>query len=109
MNWKHSIAKEVVIASSTLIWANPKFLVYVAKKYNGGRKRPAYYQGTYLEEKPFSMRTLTRESGTFLLSCLRISERGLLIPELTTTSSSSSGSASLNLDSDEEEEEAPFA
>ncbi|TQE13908.1 hypothetical protein C1H46_000539 [Malus baccata] len=28
----------------------------------------------YLEVKPFSERVLTRESGTFLLSCLRISE-----------------------------------
>lgn len=38
-------------------------------------------------EKPSrSVRCLTRESGTFLLSSFRISESGLLIPEVGTTS-----------------------
>lgn len=46
----------------------------------------------YLTVKPLaSVRTLIRESGTFLLSCLRISERGRLIPDVGTTSSSSAG------------------
>lgn len=40
------------------------------------------YQGMYLILKPSSIRCLMRESGTFLLSSLRMSERGLLIPDV---------------------------
>ena len=61
------------------------------------------YHGIYLEETPFSKRSLIRESGTFLLSCLRIWESGLLIPELTAMSSSS-GSASVDFASEEKQE-----
>ena len=42
----------------------------------------------YLILKPSSIRSLTRESGTFLLSSLRMSERGLLIPAVGMASSS---------------------
>lgn len=45
-------------------------------------------QGMYLTGKPSgSVRTLIRESGTFLFSCFRISDRGRLIPDVGTTSS----------------------
>lgn len=39
--------------------------------------------------KPSSVRSLTRESGTFLLSSLRMSASGLLIPAVGMASSSS--------------------
>ena len=45
-------------------------------------------QGIYLMEKSCSERSLTRESGTLLFSSFRISDSGLLIPELATRSSS---------------------
>lgn len=62
----------------------------------------------YLVETPLSKRTLTRESGTFLLSCLRISEMGLLIPELTGSSSSEGKGASFASD-DKDDDEANLA
>lgn len=43
--------------------------------------------------KPSSKRVLTTDSGTFLFSSLRISESGLLIPELPAATTSSSVSA----------------
>lgn len=46
------------------------------------------YQGTYLVVNPSSVRCRITESGTFLLSSLRISDKGLLMPELGTESSS---------------------
>ena len=51
-------------------------------------------QGTYLMEKSFSeRRTLTRESGTLLFNSFRISESGLLIPELALAASTSSSAS----------------
>ena len=58
------------------------------KIFDGEREREN--QGTYLMEKSFSeRRTLTRESGTLLFSSFRISESGLLIPQLAASTSSS--------------------
>lgn len=60
------------------------------KIFDGEKERERENQGTYLMEKSFSERmTLTRESGTLLFSSFRISESGLLIPELAASTSSS--------------------
>jgi hypothetical protein len=57
------------------------------------------YQGMYLMGKPsFSMRVLTSESGTFLLSSFSISDKGLQIPEVGTSSSNFSNSADDDVD-----------
>ena len=62
------------------------------KIFDGEREREN--QGTYLMEKSFSeRRTLTRESGTLLFSSFRISESGLLIPELALAASTSSSAS----------------
>lgn len=47
------------------------------------------YQGMYFMENPSSTLVRMTESGTFLLSSLRISARGLLIPEVGTSFSGS--------------------
>lgn len=47
------------------------------------------YQGIYFIENPSSTRILMSEFGTFLLSSLRISDKGRLMPEVGTASFSS--------------------
>jgi hypothetical protein len=57
------------------------------------------YQGMYLMGKPsFSMRVLTSESGTFLLSSFNISDKGLQIPEVGTSSATFSNSSNDDVD-----------
>lgn len=67
----------VNLQNSTVHWARNE-------KRNIREKRN---QGMYLAENPSSTRVRIRESGTRLLSSLRISESGRLIPEVGTSSS----------------------
>ena len=66
------------------------------KIFDGEKERERENQGTYLMEKSFSERmTLTRESGTLLFSSFRISESGLLIPQLAASTSATTSCVSL--------------
>lgn len=61
-------------------------LIYTKREGEGEREEN---QGMYLTETPVgSVRSLRRDSGTFLFNSLRMWERGLLIPETGTSSSS---------------------